>query len=365
MQKSLQPKEVKLFVGTRKGGFAFSSDMRRKTWQIHGPFFAGTEMNYLGRDARTGHLWAAITSAWWGTDLQVSRNQGKTWQKSSNGIGFAKDRGLNLSRIWRVVPDRNSRPDVLWCGADPGALFRSDNGGKDWYEVTGLTQHSTRERWQPGGGGLMVHCILPDPANGNRVYAGISAAGCFRTDDDGQSWQPLNKGVLADFAAKKYPEVGQCVHSMHLSASNPDLLFQQNHCGVYSSRNAAEEWTDISEGLPSRFGFASVVHPHQAETMYVIPEISSEQRYVCDSALNVYRTRNGGKTWRKLTRGLPRKNVYTQVLRHAATTDTCEDAAVYVGTTNGAIYYSRDGGNSWEGLAENLPPIMSLEASVA
>lgn len=363
-KKTSRPKEVRLYVGTRKGGFAFASNLSRKTWRTQGPFFAGGEVNYLGLDPRTGYLWAAATSSWWGTDLQISKDGGKTWQKSSSGIGFAPDRGLNLNRIWRVTPDRDSRPDVLWCGADPGALFRSDNGGKDWYEVTGLTQHASREKWNPGGGGLMVHHILPDPANPGRVYVGISAAGCFRSDDDGQSWQPMNQGVLADFAAKKYPEVGQCVHSIHLSASHSDWLFQQNHCGVYRSKDAGADWIDISKGLPSRFGFASVLHPHEAETFYVVSEISPERRYVCDGALTVYRTRDGGKSWRKLTKGLPQKNAYTQVLRHAATADSCEEVGIYVGTTSGSVFYSRNGGNSWELLVEHLAPIMSLQAAV-
>jgi photosystem II stability/assembly factor-like uncharacterized protein len=363
-KKTSRPRQVHLYVGTRKGGFVFSSDLRRKSWKINGPFFAGAEVNDLHRDPRTGHLWCAVTSAWWGTDVQTSRNGGKTWEKSSNGLSFPKERGLNLSRIWRVVPDRASRPDVLWCGADPGCLFRSDNGGKDWYEVAGLTQHASREKWGPGGGGLMVHCILPDPNQPSRVYVGISVAGCFRSDDDGKTWQPMNKGVLADFQPQKYPEVGQCVHSMHLSASEPDWLFQQNHCGVYCSRDAAARWDDISKGLPSRFGFASTMHPHEAQTMYVVPEISPERRYVSDGALGVYRTQNGGKSWRKLTKGLPQKNVYTQVLRHAAASDQAEDAGIYVGTTGGSIFYSRNNGDSWQVLADNLAPIMALHAAL-
>ena len=173
-------REVRLYVGTRKGGFCFRSDQRRKNWIVDGPFFGGTEVNYLGRDPRTKRLWCARTSTWWGTDLQMSEDDGRTWNAAGKGVGFTGDRGLNLNRIWRVVPDRESRPDVLWCGADPGAIFRSDNGGKEWYEVTGLTQHSSRQKWVPGGGGLMVHCILPDPTDPQRVWAGISAAGCFR-----------------------------------------------------------------------------------------------------------------------------------------------------------------------------------------
>jgi photosystem II stability/assembly factor-like uncharacterized protein len=169
--------------------------------------------------------------------------------------------------------------------------------------------------------------------------------------------------VRADFLPKKFPEVGQCVHSMHMSPGNPQWLFQQNHCGVYRSRNAAEQWTDISKGLPSRFGFAMAVHPHEPETIYVVPEVSSYERYV-HGGLGVWKSANGGKSWRKLTRGLPQKNVYTQVLRHGAITDSCEDAGVYVGTTSGEIYYSRDGGGSWALLQAHLAPILSLETAL-
>ncbi|HUS19858.1 MAG TPA: hypothetical protein VMZ25_09425, partial [Terriglobales bacterium] len=181
-------KEVHLYVGTKKGGFLFRSDLKRKNWKVEGPFFAGTEVTNLSRDPRSGDMWAATVNAWFGPDLQVSRNRGKTWTKSNQGIEFAKDRGLNLARIWKVAPDRASRPGTLWCGVDPGALFRSDNGGKAWYEVAGLTQHPTRDQWNPGAGGLTVHHIICDPQRPQRVYAGISAAGCFRTDDDGKTW---------------------------------------------------------------------------------------------------------------------------------------------------------------------------------
>jgi len=322
------------------------------------------EVNYLGRDPRTERLWCARTSAWWGSDLQVSEDDGRTWNAASRGVTFATDRGLVLNRIWRVVPDRDSRPDVLWCGADPGALFRTDNGGTDWSEITGLTQHPSRQLWIPGGGGLMVHSILPDPTNPQRVWAGLSAAGCFRSDDDGQTWHPMNNGVLCDFQPRRFPEVGQCVHSMHLHPVHPGWLFQQNHCGVYRSRDAAETWDDISEGLPSRFGFASAVHPHDPETMYVVPEVSSEERYVCDGGLNVYRTQNGGKAWQRLSKGLPQERVYTQVLRHAVTCDACDEVGVYMGTIGGALFFSPDGGEAWQLLEGHLPPILSVESAM-
>ena len=352
-------------VGTQKGGFLFRSDLRRKNWKIEGPFFAGWEVNHLVRDPRTGHLWAAINTSWWGNDLQVSTNGGKSWKKSCQGLEFSANRGLTLNRIWHVVPDRPSRTDTLWCGVDPGALFRSDDGGKTWFEVESLTRHSSREHWFPGGGGMMVHSILPDPSNSERIYVAISAAGSFRSDDDGRTWQARNRGVRADFLPKPFPEVGQCVHHMVMSPAHPEWLFQQNHCGVYRTRNAAEAWDDTSEGLPSRFGFPMAIHPHEPETLFVVPEIGPEHRYVCKGRLTVWRSRNGGKAWKKLTRGLPQQHAYTQGLRHASGTDTCDDPAIYMGTTSGELYYSPDNGDSWKLLHANLSRIFSVETAVA
>jgi photosystem II stability/assembly factor-like uncharacterized protein len=357
--------QVHLYVGTRKGGFLLTSDAKRKSWRVTGPFFAGWEVHHLTRDPRSGKIWAALNTSWWGSDVQVSANGGKTWRKAAAGIGFAKDRGLNLERIWRIVPDRAARPDTLWCGAAPGVLFRTDDHGKNWSEVRSLTDHPTRQQhWMPGAGGLMVHHILPDPSNLQRISVAISAAGFFRSQDDGVSWTALNKGVRVDFKPDKFPVAGQCVHSMRMSAANPEWLFQQNHCGVYRTRNAGESWTDISRGLPSRFGFAMAIHPHEAETVYVFPEYSAQNRVVCDGRLGVYRSRDGGRTWQLLTRGLPQKHVYTQVLRHASASDTCERAGIYFGATSGEIYGSPNGGDTWSVIAANLPPVISLEAFV-
>ncbi len=258
-----------------------------------------------------------------------------------------------------MTPDRDARPETLWCGIDPGALFRSDDGGEDWFEVKSLTQHPTRERWQPGAGGMMVHSIVLDPDNPRRMYVGISAAGCFRTEDDGQTWQPLNQGVRADFLPDKFPEVGQCVHRMKMDPKRPEVLYQQNHCGVYRSDNGAASWKDISKGLPSRFGFPIAIHPHEPGTIFVVPEVSPEYRFVPDGSFCVWRSRNGGKTWQKLTRGLPQKNAFLHVMRQASSTDTCDDTDVYVGTTSGEVFYSHDNGDSWELLQSHLPAVLA------
>jgi photosystem II stability/assembly factor-like uncharacterized protein len=356
--------KLEVYVGTRKGGFILRSDQRRKKWSLQGPLFSGWEVNSLSRNPYTGNIWTAVNSAWWGRDLQVSTNRGKTWKKSSAGLEFQPDRNLNLARIWRVTPANESRPSTLYCGVDPGALFRSDDDGKNWYEVRTLTDHPTRAKWNPGAGGMMVHTILPDPRLPERLYVGISAAGCFRTQDDGQSWAAANRGVRTDFQPIKFPEVGQCVHSMVMSPHRPQTLYQQNHCGVYRTDNGGEKWIDISRGLPSRFGFAIAVHPHEKETIYVVPSIGAEQRYVCDQRLGIWRSQNGGRSWKLLTKGLPQKQTFTQVLRHGAATDACDDAGVYVGTSNGELWFSRNGGDAWEVLQGQLPAIISVQTAL-
>ena len=192
-KKSGREREVHLLVGTRKGGFLFRSDQRRRRWQIAGPFFPGWEVNHLIRDQRSHKLYAAIGNAVWGHDVQVGSSRGKVWRKASSGLEFARGRGLSINRIWHLQPDRESRPKTLWCGVDPGALFRSDDAGKNWYEVRSLTAHRSRNQWQPGGGGLCLHTVVLDPSKVERMYVCVSAAGCFRTDDDGDSWQPMNR----------------------------------------------------------------------------------------------------------------------------------------------------------------------------
>ncbi len=361
MKKASQ--QVNVYVGTRKGGFVFTSDLKRKDWKAAGPFHKGWEVNHLDRDPRDGRLLAAINTSWWGNDVQVSADNGKNWEKASTGIAFEKDRGLILNRAWRIVPDRASRPGTLWCGVDPGALFRSDDAGQSWKEVRALTDHASRGQWNPGGGGLMVHHIVPDAFEAHTISVGISVAGFFRSTDDGASWTPGNKGVLADFQPNQYPEVGVCVHSMK-AGGKPGWFFQQNHCGVYRTVDGGGNWTDISKGLPSRFGFAMALDPNEKETMYVFPEISPQERYMCDGRLGVYRTKDGGRKWELLKRGLPQKGVYTQVLRHGAATDSCEKAGVYFGTTAGEVYYSTNQGNAWSLLASNLPAVISMEARV-
>lgn len=363
-KKTRREPGLRLLVGTRKGAFIFSTD-RRRQWTIDGPFFKGWEVHHLNYDARSNQLFAAISTTWWGNDVQVSRDWGRRWQKASRGLNFAPKSGLSLKRVWNITPGRASEPGVVYAGVDPGALFRSENDGREWYELKSLTKHPTRKRWQPGAGGLCLHTILLDPRRRERIYVAISAAGCFRSDDNGCTWQPMNRGVRADFLPNKFPDIGQCVHKMVLDPHRPDVLYQQNHCGVYRSETAAARWRDISRGLPSRFGFPIAAHPHEPGTIYIVPETSAEYRFVPDGHFSIWRSRNAGNTWHRLTRGLPQERAYLHVFREAMTTDRCDEPGIYVGTGSGEIFYSRDAGERWELLQAHLPAVFSLECIMA
>jgi photosystem II stability/assembly factor-like uncharacterized protein len=358
-------KRVMLMIGTRKGGFLAFSDLDRKNWEVTGPVFKGMEVNHVNFvPGATPSLYATGKSAWWGPDIRISRDFGETWVEPTGGVRFAEGRGLSVERIWVVEADRRSGQDTLYAGVDPGALFRSANGGDTWEEVRTLTEQPTRDKWAPGAGGLMVHALCFDPGNPERMFVGISAAGVFRTDDGGQTWQPKNKGVRADFLPNNFPEVGQCVHHLEMHPSKPEILYQQNHCGVYRTETAGEDWIDLCDGLPSRFGFPLAVHPHDGDTIYVIPEEADVCRMMTDGAFRVYRSRNRGDSWEALTDGLPQVNAYQNVMRMAMAVDTHESPGLYVGTQGGQLVASLDGGDHWTLLFNWFPPIYSVEAAI-
>lgn len=379
-------KTVYLVVGTKKGGFVFTSTPSRKSWSMSGPHFEGSEVHHMALDARDGlNLFATAGNAWFGYRLYRSRNLGKKWETSDQGLEFPQDIKakppvlvmpgeepaviervpLKLARIWRIEPSTAADPGVLFAGVDPAGLFKSTDGGACWQIVKGLTYHETRDQWNPGAGGLMVHSIQVDGADPKRVYVGISAAGVFATADGGETWTPRNKNVRTDYSPVKYPEVGQCVHHLAAHPNRPGVLFQQNHCGVYASKDSGANWKDISRGLPSRFGFPMAVAPVEDETIFVVPQKADTHRYTADGRLGVYRSRDGGKNWTLLKKGLPQKDVFLSVLREASIADACDPCGVYIGTAAGQLFSSRDAGNSWELLAGWLPPIYSLNIAIA
>jgi hypothetical protein len=378
--------KVMVLVGTRKGGFIFSSDKKRKKWEMSDVLFKGWGMMHMMMDPRDRRMHTSLTHFVYGPTTQYSDDLGVTWtqaatvpalsrpSKSGRPAGTVEeafssdgipDKPEELIKTWNITPGRVEEPTVLYAGAQPASLFKSTDRGENWSLIDSLYDHPQRGQWNPGAGGLCLHTIVLDPRDQNRMHVAISAAGVYRTDDGGTTWQPRNKNVRADFMGENiYPEFGQCVHKVDMHPSRPDVLFQQNHCGVYRSDNNGDDWIDIGDGrLPSRFGFPIAVHPHDPQTIYIVLEDSDQYRMTVDAQFSVWRSRDAGESWERQTKGLP-KNAHMVVLREALATDTLDSAGIYAGTDTGQLFYSRDDGDSWEILADFLPPILTVETAV-
>jgi photosystem II stability/assembly factor-like uncharacterized protein len=358
--------DVIVLVGTMKGAFVLRSNKSRKKWDVGGPYSIGAPVYAMAFDQRQGRrrLWWAQQSFQWGTVLCSSDNYGKTvTEPEAYSVKFPEESKLTLKNIWQITPGRNDDPDTLYCGVEPAALFESHDAGKTWSPVEGLLNHPHRPKWQPGGGGLCLHTIVPDATNPKRMMIAISTAGAYRTDDGGATWQARNNGVRAEFLPDKHPEFGQCVHKVVQHRDTPQRMFLQNHWGLYRSDDGGNSWKDIANGVPSDFGFCMAAHPHDPETVYIVPIESDQYRCTPEGKLRVYKTTNAGESWEPLTRGLPQKNAMETVLRDALATDTCDPAGVYFGTRSGKVYGSSDGGNSWKVIMEGLPAVVCVKAA--
>ncbi len=380
---------VRVLVGTKKGAFICTADGQRKRWAIEGPHFGGWEIYHVkGSPADPNRLFASQTSAWFGQIIQRSDDGGKTWappgsspeelksadgrpQGESNKFAFEGVAGTHqwydgtprpweFKRVWHLEPSATD-PDVVLAGVEDAALFRSADGGKTWSELSGLRKHTTGQDWQPGGGGMCLHTILVDPADPARMWVAISAAGCFRTEDGGKTWKPINKGLHSDFMPSPEAEIGHCVHRITSHPSRPATLFMQKHWDVMRSDDAGDTWREVSGNLPSDFGFPIDVHAHEPETIYVVPIKSDSEHYVPDAMLRVYRSRTGGGEWEALGNGLPQQNCYVNVLREAMAVDQLDDCGIYFGTTGGQLYVSPDSGDHWQAIGEHFPSILSVE----
>jgi photosystem II stability/assembly factor-like uncharacterized protein len=359
-------------VGTRKGAFTLTSDGSREKWDVSGPHFAGWEIYHVaGSPADPNRLYASQTSGWFGQVIQRSDDGGQSWQPVGNRFEYDGVPGTHqwydgtphpweFARVWHLEPSLTD-PDTVYAGVEDAALFRSTDGGQEWHELAGLRGHGSGSSWQPGAGGMCLHTIVQDPSNAERMYVAISAAGAFRTDDSGQSWKPVNKGLRSQGIPDEDAEVGHCVHRIAMHPSRPDVLFMQKHWDVMRTDDAGESWQEISGNLPTDFGFPIAVHPHEPETLYVVPITSDSEHFPPDGKLRVYRSREGGNEWEPLTKGLPQDNCYVNVLRDAMAVDSLDSAGIYFGTTGGQVYASADSGDSWEALVRDLPPVLSVE----
>src|SRR6267154_81083 len=300
-----------VLVGTVKGAFVFRSDATREKWEEAGPYFPGRSVYSMAYDGRHGRsrLWAAVNSSYWGSFLSSSNDFGKTWSDPETyNIKFPEDSDVALKQIWQIANDPHDA-DSLYCGVEPAALFKSADAGETWALERGLFDHPHRPQWMPGGGGLCLHTILPDPTNPERLFVAISTGGVYRSDDSGDSWN------------------------------------------------------DIGKGLPSDFGFAMEIDPHDANTVYIIPIESDEFRCTPEAKLRVYRTKNAGESWEPLTEGLPQEDAFETILRDNMKADANDPTGLYFGTRSGKLFVSTNGGDSWAAITEGLPAITCVKTA--
>jgi photosystem II stability/assembly factor-like uncharacterized protein len=346
-----------------------------------------------GSEADPNRMYVSQNSGWFGQLIQRSDDGGKTWHQPGLKPGESEmprfpDKAPNrflydtssetgkpltthqwydgtqhpweFKRVWHLEPSL-SDPDTVYAGVEDAALFRSTDGGESWQELSGLRGHGTGAQWAPGAGGMGLHTIILDATNEKRIYIAISAAGTFRSDDGGQMWRPINKGLRSPYMPDQDAEVGHCVHHVAMHRAKPEVLFMQKHWDVMRSDDAGENWHEVSGNLPTDFGFVIDVHAHEPETLYVVPIKSDSEHFPIDGKLRVYRSRSGGNEWEPLAKGLPEKDCYVNVLRDAMAVDRLDECGVYFGTTGGQVYASADAGDNWMPIVRDLPAVLSVE----
>lgn len=349
-------------VGTRKGAFVFTADRDRKNWKMTGPVLKGNEVYHMAYDRRDGSILASLSSGHWGPTLARSKDLGREWKVSKTPPKFPKRSGLSVARIWQIRPGSEDQDGVIYAGVEPACLFKSVDGGETWTVNESMLNQKTRKDWQAGGGGLCLHTIVLSDRRPKRIVTAISSVGTMKSEDGGETWEFKNKKVLVGYSPNKYPEFGQCVHKLAINPSTPDVIFQQNHFGVYRSDDAGENWKDVRNNLPSRFGFPAAVDANEPERFYVAPLEGDFSRIPPEGHFAVWATDDAGAHWAPLDRGLPKSSYFT-VLRDGMVTDQEDPCGIYFGTTTGHLYGSRNQGNQWEKISDVLPPILSVSIS--
>jgi hypothetical protein len=349
---------VRLFVGTNRGLFTFTSDDERRSWLASPPELTGREVYFIAEDPRNGVVWAGTSHRIWGAHLHRSDDRGVSWDVLETAPHYGDERGL--AAPWCIAPGGAREPERLYAGIEPAGLFVSDNYGAEWSGLDALNNHATSSTWSPAGGPLALHSVVVHARAPERIVCAISAGGCYRSDDAGKSWRPINRSVRAEFLPQRFPEAGHCVHKLLAHPLQPDRLYQQNHCGVYRSDDFGDNWTEITSDLPTDYGYALALDPHDPDCAFVIPEESSHMRTTAAGKLRVYRTTDAGGSWHACLRGLPQENVFQSILREGMTSDSLDPCGVYFGTSGGHVFASRDRGESWESVAAFLPRVLSV-----
>ena len=364
--------DVRLLVGTKKGAFVLTSDAKRERWNVEGPHFGGWEIYHMkGSPVDPNRIYVSQTSSWFGQMIQRSSDGGKTWEAVGNKFEYDGATGTHqwydgtphpweFKRVWHLEPSLTDS-DTVYAGVEDAALFRSTDGAQSWQEMAGLRNQGTGSLWQPGAGGMCLHTILLDPSNAQRMFVAISAAGAFRSDDAGKTWQPINRGLHSLYIPNPTAEVGHCVHRIAMHPAKPNVLYMQKHWDVMRSNDGGDSWHEVSGNLPTDFGFPIDVHAHDPETIYVVPIKSDSEHYPPDGKLRVYRSKSGGNEWEALTDGLPQSDCYVNVLRDAMCVDSLDPCGIYFGTSGGQVYGSADSGDHWSAIVRDLPGVLSVE----
>ena len=386
--------DLAILIGTMKGLFIGRTDERREKLVLDGPHLVGQEIYAAALDQRDGRrrLLVGACSSHWGPGVAWSDDLGRTWTDSPDGsIAFPEDIDASLARVWQLTPAGPDQPDVVWAGAEPASLWRSDDRGETFGLVRGLWDHPHRPQWEPGGGGLCLHTILVDDQDPQNMWIAVSSAGLYRTTDGGQTWEAANTGIKTPFlpadpdtgfevdgmvagpdAPAPAPEFGQCVHKAIRHPGAPDRLMLQHHWGIYRSDDRGTTWQNVGSSIPSAaeegyelspFGFPIVAHPRDPDTAWVLPLGSEMQRWTVDGRCRVYRTRDAGGTWEALTNGLPQEHAYLTILRDGFCADSLDPAGLWFGTRTGELFSSSDEGDSWRLTTQHLPPIVCVKAA--
>jgi photosystem II stability/assembly factor-like uncharacterized protein len=352
-----------LLVGTRKGCFLLESDGDRRDWTLRGPFCEGWPVYHAVHDPSSGTIYAAAASEWHGSAVWRSPDLGETWSLSSEGLAYDDGGGRKLSKVSTLA----AKDGRVLVGVEAPGIFESRDGGETWSLLSTLAGQPGSDKWddpanQPPGH-LGISALMFDDEDPARFWAIVQGVGVFETTDDAETWTPRNRGLRADWP-REHEEVGFCVHKLVRSPVEGNRMFQQNHVGMHRSDDTGQSWVEITEGLPTEFGFAAATHPHDKDTFYVVPLDPGHGRTMPDGHTAVWRTRDAGSSWQRLDRGLPQRDAYVGVLREAMATDTHDVPGLYFGTSTGQLFASTDEGESWSEIANYLPPISSVEVAL-
>jgi hypothetical protein len=358
-------KRVILLVGTNKGVFFYTSGLERKNWQLNGPFLAGWEIYSILGDSRHGNrIFAGVSHAAYGPTIRVSEDMGESWTQIEQGPAYSMESGFALNRIWQIVPGAPSEPDTLYAGVEEAGLFVSRDRGVTWKELDALTKHPTRPGWMPGAGGMCLHTIIVDPHNPLRIWVAMSSVGVFRSEDGGETWKTCNTGLARVPTGQPYPEIGYCIHKMVADPKDPNILYMQEHSGVFKSIDGGDNWIAIEEGLTLKegddpFGFPIGISP--TGDLFLVPLESSEVRSMRDGKLLVHSMQPGQDRWEPIGDVLPDEPRHVNVLRDALTVDSMDPYGVYFGTTSGEVFCSLDRGINWDRLPGQLSRVLTVK----